>query len=138
MRRAGVMLGVAAVAAVILPPPAPAGESGLSLSRPLAAVSAGTTPFTLGGAPCSLIPVPAAEPAGIGPCEGVRPGGRLETDIGLCTYNFLFRGPDGTRYIGTAGHCILASGPVAGTSPGEKLWPKGAGPQAKTGGRPRR
>jgi len=63
----------------------------------------------------------------------VRPGGRLETDIGLCTYNFLVRGPDGTRYIGTAGHCILASGPVAGSA-GEKLWPKGAGPQAKTGG----
>ena len=121
MRRVGVMLALAAVAAIILPPPAPAGESGP------------TGRFTLGGAPCSLIPVPAATPAGLGPCEGVRPGGRLETDIGLCTYNFLFRSPDGTRYIGTAGHCILASGPVGGTT-GEKLWPKGGGPQAKTGG----
>jgi hypothetical protein len=136
MRRAGVMLGVAALAAVILPSPAPAGESGPTSPRQAAATLTGaSSAFTLGGAPCSLIPVPAAEaaPAGPGPCEGVRPGGRLETDIGLCTYNFLFRAPDGTRYIGTAGHCILASGPVT-ASPGEKLWPKGGGPQAKTGG----
>ncbi len=120
MRRVGAMLAVAALAAVILPAPAPAGE-------------AGGAPFTLNGAPCSLIPVPAAAPVGSGACEGVRPGGRLETDIGLCTYNFLFRAPDGTRYIGTAGHCILASSPVGGNT-GEKLWAKGAGPQAKTGG----
>jgi hypothetical protein len=120
MRRVGVMLALAALAAVILPPPAPAGESGAA--------------FTLGGTPCSLIPVPAAAPAGTGPCEGVRPGGRLETEIGLCTYNFLFRAPDGTRYIGTAGHCILAASPVKGSA-GEKLWPVGGGPQARTGGK---
>jgi hypothetical protein len=114
------MLALAALAAVILPPPAPAGESGAA--------------FTLGGTPCSLIPVPAAAPAGTGACEGVRPGGRVETEIGLCTYNFLFRAPNGTRYIGTAGHCILASGPVTGTA-GEKLWAAGDGPQAKTGGK---
>jgi hypothetical protein len=136
MRRAGVMLGLAALIAVVLPSPAPAGESALSALPPPAAVATGTgSAFTLGGVPCSLIPVPAAEtaPVGLGPCEGVRPGGALETDIGLCTYNFLFRAPDGTRYIGTAGHCILASGPVADNA-GEKLWPKGGGPQAKTGG----
>ena len=125
MRRTGLMLALAAVAAVILPPPAPAGESG-------------GADFTLGGAPCSLIAVPAATPVGVGACEGVRPGGRLETDIGVCTYNFLFRAPNGTRFIGTAGHCILASSPVgggaAGNNPGEKLWPKGDGPTAKTRG----
>ncbi|MGH8993950.1 MAG: hypothetical protein ACRDYV_03405 [Acidimicrobiia bacterium] len=121
MRRAGVMLALAAVAAVIFPPPAPAGESG----------PAG---FTLGGTPCTLIPVPVVAPAGTGPCEGVRPGGRLETEIGLCTYNFLFSAPDGSRYIGTAGHCILGTTPVAGSA-GEKLWPKGGGPTAKTGGK---
>ncbi|MGH9036055.1 MAG: hypothetical protein ACRD0O_09840, partial [Acidimicrobiia bacterium] len=93
MRRVGLMLGLAAVAAVILPPPAPARESGPSLLRPAAvALTGASSDFTLGGAPCSLIPVPAASsaPAGVGPCEGVRPGGRLETEIGICTYNFLF------------------------------------------------
>jgi hypothetical protein len=135
MRRAGVMLGLAALSAIAFPSPAPAGESGPTALRQAAALTGSASAFTLGGAPCSLIPVPAADAAPVGaePCEGVRPGGRLETDIGLCTYNFLFRAPDGTRYIGTAGHCILPSSPVTGSA-GEKLWPKGAGPQAKTGG----
>ncbi|MGH2729527.1 MAG: trypsin-like serine protease [Actinomycetota bacterium] len=39
-----------------------------------------------------------------------------------CTFNFLFRGSDGNRYIGTAGHCILDKG--------ERSWPIGEGPQA--------
>jgi hypothetical protein len=130
------MLGLAAVAAVILPPAAPAGESGpIPIQTVASSLTSATPDFSLGGAPCSLIPVPAADaaPAGTGPCEGVRPGGRLETEIGLCTYNFLFRAPDGTRYIGTAGHCILGTNPVTGSA-GEKLWPEGGGPQAKTGG----
>lgn len=136
MRRVGLMLALAAVTAVILPPAAPAGESGPTPIQTVAASLTGATPdFSLGGAPCSLIPVPAADatPVGVGPCAGVRPGGRVETEIGLCTYNFLFQAPDGTRYIGTAGHCILGTTPVA-DSAGEKLWPKGGGPQAKTGG----
>jgi hypothetical protein len=106
------MLALAALAAVILPPPAPAGESGAGA-------------FTLHGTPCTLIPVPAASPAGTGPCEGVRPGGALETEIGLCTYNFLFRADDGSRYIGTAGHCIGTGGV------GEKVWPRGSGSVAQ-------
>lgn len=135
MRRAVLMLGLAGLAAAVLPLPADAGDGGLP-PAPAATSSTEGAPFTLGGQPCSLIPVPAANgaaPVALGSCDGVRPGGRLETDIGLCTFNFLFRAPDGTRYIGTAGHCILGSGPLADEA-GEKLWPKGGGPQAKTGG----
>ena len=47
-----------------------------------------------------------APPFGIGECHGVRPGGFLVTDGALCTFNFLFKGSDGNRYAGTAGHCF--------------------------------
>lgn len=136
MRRVVLMLAVAGLAAAILPAPATAGENGSQVARATGGAAPRAADFTLGGQPCSLIPVPAANgapPVAAGSCEGVRPGGSLETDVGLCTFNFLFRAPDGTRYIGTAGHCILASGPVAEEA-GEKLWPVGEGPQAKTGG----
>jgi hypothetical protein len=66
------------------------------------------------------------------------------TDAGMCTLNFLFRGSDGTRYIGTAGHCILGDSPIEGESPlpggeegapevTEKTWAPGSGPVAKDG-----
>ena len=90
-------------------------------------------PFTLGGLPCRLIQVPAADsqvPVGIGSCPGVRPGAEVQSEIGLCTFNFLFVTPAGERFIGTAGHCILGEGPVADNA-GEKTWAKGAGPVAK-------
>ncbi len=89
--------------------------------------------FSLGGQACSLIAVPAANgaiPASPGTCPGVRPGGRVVTDIGLCTYNFLFTAPDGQRFIGTAGHCILGAGPTE-LDAGEQVWAAGAGPAAK-------
>lgn len=60
-----------------------------------------------------------ATPIGVGPCDGVRPGGYHETKIGGCTWNFLFRGSDGRMYMGTAGHCLV--------SKGEKTWKAGAG-----------
>jgi hypothetical protein len=123
MRRVVLMLGLAAVSAILLPPTTTAQQAGHSN-------------FTLGGRPCSLIPVPSAEegavPVGVGDCPGVRPGGTVQTDIGLCTMNFLFRDPKGNRYIGTAGHCILGAGPVSRDG-GEKNWPPGTGPVAKDG-----
>ena len=69
-------------------------------------------------------------PVGIGTCPGVRPGGEVLTEQGLCTLNFLFVTPAGERFIGTAGHCILGDGPVADNA-GEKTWPAGTGPAAK-------
>jgi hypothetical protein len=137
MRRAVLMVGLAILAAVMLPLPVRAGSSGTApeshpqVSGPPPATE---VPFGLGDVPCSLIPVPPAKatapvtaPVGTGTCPGVRPGGRLMTEIGGCTFNFLFRAPDGTRYIGTAGHCI-GSGPVW---PREKVWPRGSGPVAE-------
>jgi hypothetical protein len=50
-----------------------------------------------------------SQPVGTGPCPGVRPGAIVDSKNGLCTFNFLFRGSDGNRYMGTAGHCILAT-----------------------------
>ncbi|HEX9712723.1 MAG TPA: hypothetical protein VGB52_09265 [Actinomycetota bacterium] len=89
--------------------------------------------LTLDGIECDLIPVPKATtggplvPVGTGTCPGVRPGALLQTNVGLCTFNFLFQGSDGRRYIGTAGHCILGDGPLAEDA-GERTWARGAGP----------
>jgi hypothetical protein len=58
-----------------------------------------------------------ATPIGVGPCDGVRPGGFHRTKIGGCTWNFLFKGSDGRKYMGTAGHCLI--------SEGEKVWKAG-------------
>jgi hypothetical protein len=88
--------------------------------------------WTLGGLPCNLIPVPAAAPAGTGSCPGVRPGAVVNSDKGQCTFNFLFTGGDGRRYIGTAGHCILGDDPFGGDA-GEKSWAPGSGPTATDG-----
>src|SRR5947208_16929392 len=86
--------------------------------------------WTLGGVPCALIPVPAAAPLGTGTCPGVRPGAIVLTDVGQCTLNFLFQGSDGSRYIGTAGHCILGTSPFGGDV-GEMAWAPGSGPVAR-------
>ncbi len=87
--------------------------------------------FTIGGKRCSLIEVPAAAPVGTTPCPGVRPGALVETEKGVCSFNFLFRGADGHRYIGTAGHCILGESPVGGEDAGERTWAPGDGPEAR-------
>src|SRR5213592_4649299 len=86
--------------------------------------------WTLSGVPCELIPVPAAAPLGTGTCPGVRPGAIVLTDVGQCTLNFLFQGSDGSRYIGTAGHCILGTSPFGGDV-GEMAWAPGSGPVAR-------
>jgi hypothetical protein len=131
MRRGVVMLGLAALAATVLPPPALAAGSGATTRPRHEAPAAREILFTLGDVPCSLIPVPAAEdtaPVGSGACPGVRPGARVVTKVGGCTLNFLFRAPDGTRYIGTAGHCVRAGDIVW---PQERVWTRGSGPVAE-------
>lgn len=142
MRRVVLMLGLAALAAIGMPLTADAGGSTRSEVAVVGAQAQGAN-FTLGGQPCSLIPVPAADgaaPVGAAEaCPGVRPGGQVQTDIGLCTFNFLFTALDGNRYIGTAGHCILGvPEPTEDGSPedqvGEKVYPVGGGPEALVGG----
>src|SRR5437899_2605885 len=87
--------------------------------------------WTLGGVPCALIPpADAAAPLGTGTCPGVRPGAIVRSDVGQCTLNFLFQGSDGSRYIGTAGHCILGTSPFGGDV-GEMAWASGTGPVAR-------
>ncbi len=100
--------------------------SGPLSSGPLSsAATAGERPFTLGGQPCRLVEVPAAAPLGLPvSCAGVRPGAAVLTPIGLCTFNFLWVGSDGRRYMGTAGHCILPA-------EGEMTWAPGTGPEAR-------
>jgi hypothetical protein len=85
--------------------------------------------WTLDGKPCKLIPVPTAAPVGTGTCPGVRPGAIVNSEAGQCTFNFLFNGSDGRRYIGTAGHCILGESPIGGDV-GEESWAPGTGPEA--------
>jgi len=95
----------------------------------VAAPASAKSNFTLGGKPCKLIPVPAAAPVGTGTCPGVRPGAIVNSEVGQCTFNFLFQGSDGNRYMGTAGHCILGESPIGGDV-GEQSWAAGAGPVA--------
>jgi len=125
MRRT-LLMGLAVLSAAVMPLAASAGPAKTQVAQ--------TSSFTLGGAKCSLIGVPAGGstmPVGIGSCPGVRPGAVVQTDVGLCTLNFLFEAPDKERYIGTAGHCILDEGGPTGGNVGEKTWPKGQGPVAK-------
>jgi len=133
MRRSALMPVIGLLAATVMPLAADAGSG--TASAPGRASVASATPFTLGGAQCSLIDVPAADsalPVGVGTCPGVRPGGELRTEKGQCTLNFLFVTPEGERFVGTAGHCILGEGGgLAGEGPGEKTWAKGEGPEAK-------
>jgi hypothetical protein len=86
--------------------------------------------WTLDGTPCRLIEVPAVAPVGTGSCPGVRPGAIVQSDAGQCTFNFLFVGSDGQRYMGTAGHCILGESPIGGDV-GEESWAPGNGPVAR-------
>ncbi|HEX6380600.1 MAG TPA: hypothetical protein VF180_05115 [Acidimicrobiia bacterium] len=142
MRRMVFMAALAALAALVLPVPSLA-ESQVGTDRRSdgeAQAVARSETFMLGGMPCSLIPVPSAKdpaPLGSGPCSGVRPGGRVLSAVGDCTMNFLFRASDGTRYIGTAGHCAdlgddntFENSDNAGNGRIERIWPWGKGPVA--------
>jgi len=141
MRRSVLMAGLAPLAALV-PVPALAGgrvATARSAIRPRAA--GGPGPSAPGGGPCAPIPALAAGeggPVGSGPCPGVRPGGRVVTTIGDCTLNFLFRAPDATRYIGTAGHCVnlgtehtFKDSDSSGRANIEMVWARGTGPVAK-------
>jgi len=72
--------------------------------------------------------VPGLGPAPVAnvSCVGVRPGGVAEVGGGICTLNVLFRGSDGRRYIGTAGHCVIDEF----DAPQEHAWKTGKGPPA--------
>jgi hypothetical protein len=111
-----------------------AGLAGGVPSASAAHAGDGAPTLKLGERRCDLIPVPTEHPAsapfGTGTCPGVRPGALVETRVGFCTMNFLFRDGDGRRYIGTAGHCVLndkgergwgAKGPVAKDSRGRAI-----------------
>lgn len=87
--------------------------------------------FELGGKRCELIEVPSAAPVGTGGCGAVRPGALVEAKQGFCTLNFLFRGSDGRRYIGTAGHCVIGESSFSGEDAGERSWRPGEGPRAR-------
>lgn len=77
--------------------------------------------------PCRLIAANTASPVGVGGCSGVRPGAFFTSPVGGCSFNFLFKGSDGHRYIGTAGHCLVSDGQ-------EKEWAPGKGPIINAGG----
>ncbi len=120
------LLVAAAAAALSLSVVAPA-QALLGVSTPLESTK---SDWTLGGVPCQLIEVPAVQTASpIGTptsCGGVRPGAVVRSDTGQCSFNFLFNGSDGNRYMGTAGHCIL-------DDEVEMEWAPGTGPVARDG-----
>jgi hypothetical protein len=134
MRRTVMMLIMAAMAAAVAPLTAAAAGAPHEAEAAQSGVGAVARPFALGGKPCSLIPVPAAgeaTPVGVGTCPGVRPGGRVQTKVGFCTFDFLFKGPDGQRYMGTAGHCILGTAEPPPGQSSEMTWAPGTGPEAQ-------
>ncbi len=93
--------------------------------------------FRVQGVQCKLIGVPkvaadSALPFGVGGCPGVRPGAVVRSEKGSCTFNFLFTGSDGNRYMGTAGHCILGDSQFV-EEIGEETWAAGTGPEARDG-----
>ncbi|HYZ90975.1 MAG TPA: hypothetical protein VFA34_01115 [Actinomycetota bacterium] len=77
---------------------------------------------------CHPIAARTASPVGTGACSGVRPGAFFSSPIGGCSFNFLFKGADGQRYMGTAGHCLVGEGK-------ERSWAPGKGPVINAGGR---
>lgn len=116
-RISAVLLAATSVLALALPGPSQA--------------TASTNTWTLGGVECDLISTTqegveiAAPPVGVGPfCGGVRPGGAVFSSAGQCSFNFMWKDPSGNRYMGTAGHCIVAEGE-------ERTWSFGSGPVAE-------
>jgi len=97
-------------------------------------LSSQTSSSLTAGGKCELIPpLRTATPIGAATsCDGVRPGALVESDVGLCTMNFLFTGSDGNRYIGTAGHCIIEA-PSTGGDFADRSWAPGQGPEARDG-----
>ena len=126
-RRFLVLALVTAVAALGLTTPVQA-----HLLSPLLGGSDGVeADWTLGGQPCRLVEMPTAAPFGVSSCPGVRPGSVIDSGAGMCSLNFMFTDPTGQRYMGTAGHCLLAGTlPVGGLDMGEVSFLPGAGPAA--------
>jgi hypothetical protein len=128
-RRSLVLVLVTALAGLAFVTPARAG-----LLSPLLGGSSGTeADWTLDGKPCRLIEMPTAAPFGVSACPGVRPGSLIDAGAGMCTLNFMFTDPTGQRYMGTAGHCLLATSPLGGEDGGEVTFAPGEGPEVLDG-----
>lgn len=94
---------------------------------PTQAAAASPEHLIADAATCRAIAARTASPVGFGGCSGVRPGAFFTSPIGGCSFNFLFKGSDGYRYMGTAGHCLVADGV-------EAKWGPGKGPVIEAGG----
>ena len=121
-----------ALAALALSPASPVAAEDAAKGRREAVIS-------VAGERCEVrhpIALQEAPPFGIGACPGVRPGAQLWTDIGGCTFNFLWKGlrrdaqgqlVDAGMFIGTAGHCAVEG------SEQEHTWAAGQGPAVEDG-----
>lgn len=77
-----------------------------------------------------VVIIVAAVPLGSGPAEAdtnkIQPGDVAYVSEGQCTLNFVFDGPGGKTYIGTAAHCVDKVGDAVATSQygdfGEVAW----------------
>jgi hypothetical protein len=104
---------------------------------PPAGAHIGAHDWTLGGRSCGLIDVPVqAPPVGVpGSCPGVRPGAVVLSDVGQCTFNFLFAGSDGHRWgrPDTASWERLPWGAMWASGPGGRAWGPWLGAVPETG-----
>ncbi len=125
---------LAALAALSGAPVAPVPATADAPQHRGVAVTAAPTGRCEAGAPTRV--AAAAPPVGIGRCRGVRPGAQIIIPKGedrfACTLNFVFTGRTRSgrthRYVGTAGHCILADG-ATDSEGGERRWRAGRGPR---------
>ncbi len=68
-----------------------------------------TMPYRVLPILAALLLAPAAFPVSASSEEAqfIQPGSEVETPVGFCTLNFVFRKPStGELFIGTAGHCV--------------------------------
>lgn len=97
----GTMLGVAALAALVVPS---AQASGPAFKPAILDVTGWKMGGTSAGVPLAGAPLPASG-------DRIGPGSyllihRTDGDF-ICTANFVWQGSDGNTYLGAAGHCFL-------------------------------
>lgn len=76
--------------------------------------------------PIALTILALAPPSGAAAAPrstAIQPGAQVRTPAGNCTLNFVFQESDGTKYVGTAGHCGSEGQVARSASPNREIGP---------------
>ncbi len=111
----GTMLGVVALAALIVPSVEAAGPGFKPAILDVTGWKLAGPSTGLGGVALAGVPLPNSG-------DGIGPGSYLLIDKAdgsfICTANFVWSGSDGNTYLGAAGHCFLPAGVDHEDTPG--------------------